>query len=246
MFDLFHDLDLALKGDDPASDEDPSVMQKENNLNAPNGSRNGRVVPNATGAPRQRRVGQYSLNQPQLTPPTAVQPKTRRHTHHSAPTEFAEASGVGAQFYDDTLQRYTSPMASMPDKRNKKQKNAAPAPPNPAAVIAAQQKDVRQRRHTQYTMANHPSMDGYAQARPQLSAIVEEPQAAKSKAAAARRMRAFSTPDTVSRDMAVKQFYHEKIQAMRKARKEVWKGDKIWSCIRVFDNQSAGTNEPCL
>ena len=159
---------------------------------------------------RQRRVGHYAIDQPTISAPGA-QPKQRRHTHHAAPPQLAQIQEQ--PFYDDTNQSLTS--ASSPFSESSK--NSRPAA------------EARQRRHTHYTMMDTSS--AHVSQPPNLGAINEEDSGMTSAGGTTLggrivpsktpRMRAFSTPDSVTRDLAVKQYYHDKMLELRRARREV-------------------------
>ena len=142
---------------------------------------------------RQRRVGQYQLNQPNMSA-TGAQPKQRRHTHHSAPPQLLDNNDNKLLFADDTHQRlqYARPPS-------------APTPP-----------EERRRRHTQHSA---PALPPGVSVAPNLGCIAEEGDGSGDRGQGSRRrMRAFSTPDSVARDCAVKQYYHDKMLELRRAR----------------------------
>ena len=147
------------------------------------------------------------MDQPTMSA-VGAQPKARRHTHHSAPPQLAQIQEQPG-FSDDTHQSLAAGYSGAP------QKMTSSSPTKPAE---------RQRRHTHYTMMD---TGQHVSQKPSLGAIDEE------SASAARdkkktivpsktpRLRAFSTPDSVARDRAVKQFYHDKMVELRRARNEV-------------------------
>ena len=136
-------------------------------------------------------MGQYQLNQPNMSA-AGAQPKQRRHTHHAAPPGWLDDNDNKVPFTDDSHQ----PLQYAP----------APVLPTPP--------EERRRRHTQHSAPVPPLGVSVA---PNLGCIAEEG-GSSDKRVGARRMRAFSTPDSVARDRAVKQYYHDKMLELRRAR----------------------------